>query len=179
MKISVIGAPGSGKTFLSGKIADLLHLEHIECDKIYWSEADLRTEVEKRIQNDNWILEGHMTKLQDLVIPKSDKFIVIESSNVLSLVRAVKRDLINFNKAWYNIQFYAKMANKRNELIQSIRSTRPDDILYLDNFSYLSESDLAAFCERVKSSSLKTQKPAIKSKSSGKVKEAESDSERP
>jgi adenylate kinase family enzyme len=171
MKIVVIGAPGSGKTYLSQKISEKLNLKHIECDSIFWGGSDLRSEVAHLTESDNWIVDGHISKIFDIVVPRSDKFIVVEGSTILGLYRATRRDWRNFKKAWHNIQFYEKLAIKRNDIIQSIQRERSDDLLILDNFPDLSESDLAAFCERIKSSTVKLFEPAIKSKGSRKIKE--------
>jgi adenylate kinase family enzyme len=162
MKISIIGAPGAGKTHIAKIIANELNLRHIEADQIFWSGADLRSEVSKLIEEDNWIFEGHMSKLADLVLPKSDKIIVLHGSNILSLARAVKRDWRQFTKVWHNIQFYEKLATKRAALIDELISSRPHDVLILNNFPDLTQSELAAFCEDLKPAAMKTKKPAVK-----------------
>ena len=38
-KIHIIGGPGSGKTYLGDKISDLVDVECLHLDKIYWEEA--------------------------------------------------------------------------------------------------------------------------------------------
>jgi adenylate kinase family enzyme len=145
MKIVVIGAPGSGKTFLSKKIAEILKLTHIESDEIYWKGLDLRKEIENLTEDDNWIVEGHISKIYDIVFPKADKVIIIEGSDILSLIRALMRDWRNPKRAWYNIQFYDRLSRNRNELILKSKSERSDDVLILRNFP--EQDDLMTFCQ--------------------------------
>jgi adenylate kinase family enzyme len=162
VKIALIGAPGVGKTHIAKFISANLGIPHIQSDEIFWQGNNLRIEVSKLIENDDWIIEGHISKLSDLVFPKMDKVIVIEGLNIRSLFRSVKRDWRNPIRVWHNIQFYDKIAKKRTEMIVELIAERKDDVLFLNNFPDLSESDLTAFCKTLKPSPVKAQKPAVK-----------------
>lgn len=166
MNFALIGAPGSGKTHIAKTISAHLNLKHIECDDIFWKGQNLRVEVEKLISCERWIIDGHMSKISDLVFPKIQKLIIIESLSFRSLLRSLKRDWKNPSKAWFNIQNYERMSNKREELILEFRRERPNDIIVLNNFPDLRESELAAFCENLKTTPVKATKPAIKRKRS-------------
>lgn len=125
MNIVLIGAPGSGKTWLASQLSAKLKLHHIEADQIFWSNQDLRAEVQKLTDVDHWVFEGHISKVADVVLPKADKVIVVEHPEFFSLVRAVKRDWKNLKKVYFNIQNYEKMRNRREEIINS-----QDDVIY-------------------------------------------------
>lgn len=163
MKIALIGAPGAGKSTIARFMAMYLHLKHIECDVYFWEGLDLRERVIEEIKSDHWIVDGHISKINDIVFPEADKFIIIENLKLKSLFRTLKRDWRNPTRAWYNIQYYDKMGRRREELIKELKATRKSDIHYLDNFPDLTESKLAAFCEDLKTTALKTKKPSIKS----------------
>ncbi len=166
MRIALLGAPGAGKSHVAKFISANLGIPHIQSDEIYWQGKNLRIEVSKLIEGKDWIIEGHISKLSDLVFPKVDKVIVIEGLNLRSLYRSLKRDWKNPVRAWHNIQFYDKISKKRKEMIVELIAARKDDVLFLNNFPDLSESDLAAFCKSLKSSAVKAQKPAVKRKRS-------------
>lgn len=125
MNIVLIGAPGSGKTWLATQLSAKLKLHHIEADQIFWNAKDLRTEVQNLTDVDNWVFEGHISKVSDVVLPKADKVVVVEHPEFFSLVRSVKRDWRNLKKVYFNIQNYEKMRNRREEIIESL-----DDVIY-------------------------------------------------
>lgn len=125
MNIVLIGAPGSGKTWLASQLSSKLKLHHIEADQIFWNGGDLRSEVQKLTSVDNWVFEGHISKVSDVVLPKADKVIVVEHPEFLSLVRSIKRDWRNFKKVYFNIQNYEKMRHRRDEIVSQL-----DDVIY-------------------------------------------------
>jgi adenylate kinase family enzyme len=161
MKIILIGAPGSGKTTIAEFFSNEKDMIHIECDAIFWSGKDLRTEVSKLIQNEHWILDGHISKVSDIVLPLADKFVVIEGLRMRNLWRAIKRDVKNFKKCWFNIQNYEKMSVKREELIQELLKNRKEDVFFLNNFPDLNKSELTALGEKLKSSTMKSRQESI------------------
>lgn len=176
MRLIIVGSPGAGKTTISKILAKHLNLHHIECDKFFWQGLDVVSSVENEIQGENWIVDGHLSKIHHLVFPLVDKVIVIEGLNLLNLVRSLKRDWRNPSKFWFNIQNYEKMAKRRMELINEFQKTRLHDVVTLNNFPNLSESNLASLCESIKSSSVEPRKKTIKSQRPRKIKKDESHS---
>ena len=152
VRIALIGAPGSGKTHISKIMAEELSIPHIETDTIFWQGGDLRAEVAIRIEASHWIIEGHMSKLSDLVFPRADKIIVIEGLNFFNLIRSLRRDWRRIGKAWFNLQNYEKLSSKRLEMVNSLLKERKDEVFFLNNFPKLNQSDLATFCKSLKSS---------------------------
>jgi adenylate kinase family enzyme len=154
MRIALIGAPGSGKTFVGKELSKLLNIPHIEVDQIYWSGADLREEIKTKVQEEAWIVEGHMSKIADLVLPRAQKLIKIEYPEFLSLLRSMKRDWKRPKKFFHNLQHYEKLKSKREALVNEFKRERKQDFLILDNFSKPLQSELATLRKRLKAPTL-------------------------
>lgn len=90
MRISIIGEPGSGKSYLAKEISKKFGIKHIELDR-FWFEfggkgvskhtsqkekeairAKIRIAVEKEIQTDSWVSDGFYTRVQPLISNAAD-----------------------------------------------------------------------------------------------------------
>lgn len=158
MKLALIGAPGAGKTTIAKFIANNLKLDHIECDSHFWRGEDLREVVQSRIRSDRWILDGHLSKVGDIVLPEIHHLIIIENLSLKCLFRSLWRDRKNPRRFLFNLQNYERMARKRQEIINGF----PGSVQTLNNFPDLTQGELAAFCEHLKAATVKAKKPAIK-----------------
>jgi cytidylate kinase len=142
MKIVVIGAEGSGKSYIAGHMARTLKISLIEATPL--------TDFESMNLQGDWILEGEIDDIPSMIYSEADKVLVIEGSNLISLYRALKRDWKNFAKTWYQLQHYEKMNSHRQKLIHDLKALRPHDVEILDNFPHITDSALAAFTEHFK-----------------------------
>lgn len=155
MRLILIGAPGSGKTTLARRLSLHLNFSHLEADAIYWSGKKLRGEIDALTLGENWILEGHVSKHSDISFPRADKFLILTGTPLVYLYRSLKRDLLKPSRFWFNLKNHNQMESKRQELIERLKSERKEDLIYLENLSHLSESDLKTFAETLKASALK------------------------
>lgn len=157
MKIVIIGAPGAGKSWLAGHLALLKQMKHVEGDKLFWEEGEevskeeFRKRVEEATLGDRWVYEGHIGKVEDIVFPRADKIILIEYSDFLSLIHALKREghnllfvdkkLMSLKKFYFNLQNYEKLAQNRKRLIKKLTTERSQDLIvwknYVDSLDYL------------------------------------------
>jgi len=156
LRLILIGAPGSGKTTLAHILSKKLRAPHIEVDRIFWGEGDLRAELLRLIKQDDWILEGHLSKHHDITFPRANAFLVITGNPLVFLYRSLKRDLLSPSRFWFNLKNHRRMERKRQELIQKIIKRRPEEIFYLENLSYPTESELKSLTEALIASTSKS-----------------------
>jgi len=98
-RISVVGTSGSGKTTISGKIAGILRVPHIELDSLNW-EADwrpvpkdiFRSRVREAINADRWVVDGNYSKdARDLIWERADTIVWLNYSLPVIIYRIVRR----------------------------------------------------------------------------------------
>ncbi|MDF2722448.1 MAG: ATPase [Paenibacillus sp.] len=103
-RILIIGCAGSGKSTLSRKLGNLLHLPVIHLDKYYWKpnwEATPNEEwdrtIEQFVQRDEWIMDGNYSRTMDVRIKRADLIIYLDMPTYLCLYRILKRRIM-YNK---------------------------------------------------------------------------------
>lgn len=98
-KVYVLGAPGSGKTFLAKKLSKILGIEHFDLDDIYWEKkySVKRTDeererlLEKIIKRKKWIAEGVYVSWTKEVIKNSGLVIWLDSPTHVLMWRVFSR----------------------------------------------------------------------------------------
>ena len=68
-RINVVGTSGSGKTTLCQSLSQILKIEHIEMDALFWgpnwhcpSDEEFFPKLEKALARETWILDGNYTR---------------------------------------------------------------------------------------------------------------------
>ena len=99
-RIVVIGTSCTGKTTFSSKLASSLNIEHIELDSIYWKENWQPTDdeifvpkVKKRIDKDEWLVEGNYKVVRDLVWSKATDIIWLNFPFHIVFFRCLSRTI--------------------------------------------------------------------------------------
>ncbi|MXP14680.1 AAA family ATPase [Altererythrobacter confluentis] len=84
-RISIVGASGSGKTFLARRLSDVLSLPHHELDALR-SATDIRAEddslfasrVTQLVADGAWIIDGHYRIIRGQIWHRADTVILLE-----------------------------------------------------------------------------------------------------
>jgi len=79
-KIHIIGAPGSGKSYLGKELSKLLKIPYANLDKLYYGHSDKNKEFKKIISKSKWIIEGHWHDWVKEGFEKSDDIIFLDLS---------------------------------------------------------------------------------------------------
>jgi adenylate kinase family enzyme len=98
--IAVVGATGSGKTTLAAKIAQRLHIPHIETDSVYWGPnwqpiplEEFRLWMDRATQGEKWVIDGNYSKVRDLVWGRADTLVWLDYPLLLVFWRLLRRSL--------------------------------------------------------------------------------------
>lgn len=105
MKISIIGASGSGKTYVSRILENKYSLYHCDLDEIFWdntgSTYNVKARAEERnkkllkiLQHENWVIEGVYYEWLEEVFKKADYIFIIKSYGIIWRYRLFKRHLM-------------------------------------------------------------------------------------
>lgn len=103
-RINVVGTSSSGKTTFSKSLANILGIDHIEMDGIFWgpdwywpSDEEFFTNLREALKKDAWVLDGNYTRSIHLKWKNIDLVIWLDYSFVRTffqaLIRAVKRSI--------------------------------------------------------------------------------------
>lgn len=144
-KICIIGSPGSGKSTLAKELGELLRIEVIHLDQLFWqpgwkavSTEELAALQEIHFQKDNWIIDGSYSSVWQSRLEKADTIIFLDISRWICLYRVFKRYVLNRNRTRSDMgkdcpekidfPFLAYIwnypANRRNKIIAMIKKYR-------------------------------------------------------
>lgn len=100
-RILVLGAPGSGKTFCSTKLAHILNIPIHQLDHYYykpnWVVVDRETFIAKQreiIQGDTWIIDGNATSMLAERLMRADTVIYLDIPRYKRICRVLWRNLV-------------------------------------------------------------------------------------
>jgi adenylate kinase family enzyme len=101
-KIHIVGSAGSGKTYTSIKLSEIIDTEIKELDELFWDKSvsgytktthpKVRNkELNKLIKKDTWIVEGVYFDWVEESFRKADLIIFLESKFILCTLRMIVR----------------------------------------------------------------------------------------
>lgn len=137
MKIRIIGPCGSGKSFISKKIAELLGIKNYELDNFVWdnSEANKRYPEEIRdeklaevVCQDSWIIEGVHCKWALESFNQADYIFILAPLTIVRDYRVIKR----FIRTRIGLEDWNYKQSFKN-LLQMLRYNRKFDRVHTKN----------------------------------------------
>lgn len=104
-KICIIGSGGAGKSTLARKLGEILGIEVIHLDSLFWKPDWTPTprqewmELQKElVKKDNWIIDGNYSSTMEIRLDAADTVIYLHFSRLKCVWRAIKRWIRNYNK---------------------------------------------------------------------------------
>jgi adenylate kinase family enzyme len=125
MRITILGLPGSGKSFLAERIAEKKHIPHIHIDR-FWLEgggghnsrstpnpeqthAYVKEKVLEAIQQESWVSDGFYSKIQPDIADRADSILFLDTPLWQRLLNHAKR-IMNREKRHMEITFWGDLA---------------------------------------------------------------------
>lgn len=100
-KVLVIGSGGAGKSTFARRLGELLDLEVIHLDALYWKAGWVETpkaewaETAARLaRRDAWIMDGNYSGTLDIRLKACDTLIFLDMPRLVCLWRVVKRAIV-------------------------------------------------------------------------------------
>jgi adenylate kinase family enzyme len=97
-RILVIGSSGSGKSTFARRLGEILNLDVIHLDSLFWHSGwvetpkdEWRVKVEQSLHGDSWIMDGNYSATMDLRLPICDTVIWLETPRIICVYRILKR----------------------------------------------------------------------------------------
>ena len=96
----VIGSGGAGKSELSRRLGEILGIEVIHLDRVYWRpnwteppKHEWKETIEGLVRRESWIMDGNFGGTIETRAAAADTIILLDLPRVLCVWRAVKRRL--------------------------------------------------------------------------------------
>ncbi|WP_082234070.1 hypothetical protein [Halobacillus massiliensis] len=109
-KIAVIGSPGSGKSTLARMLGEILKIEVVHMDRLFWNPGWLQcTQEELQAKQDfylkmgSWIIEGNYSKIWNERLAQADTIIMIDLNRYTCVYRVIKRFIKNYGRTRFDL----------------------------------------------------------------------------
>lgn len=146
MKILIFGIPGSGKTLLAHRMAEVLNLPIFHVDKHFfergWLERDhdhFLEDVRSVLKTDRWIIDGNGMRTLEMRYKEADVVIYCRLSRLLCLYRVFYRWISTLGKvkadgpegatnsvSWRLIKYLWNFSARYGELIEGLKRRYPE-----------------------------------------------------
>ncbi|HYG11089.1 MAG TPA: DNA topology modulation protein [Pyrinomonadaceae bacterium] len=97
-KVLVVGSGGAGKSTFARRLGQLLNLEVIHLDSLYWNsgwvetpKAEWAKTVEELTRRDSWVMDGNYSGTLDIRIKACDTLIFLDMPRRVCFGRVLKR----------------------------------------------------------------------------------------
>jgi adenylate kinase family enzyme len=99
-RIIIIGPGGAGKSTLARQLSEILKIEVLHLDSLYWrsgwekpAEEEWENKVEELLQKDSWIMDGNFGGTMEMRLESCDTAIFMDFPPMICLYRVMKRRL--------------------------------------------------------------------------------------
>lgn len=99
-RIVIIGSGGAGKSTLSRRLGEILNIEVLHLDKLYWQAGwieppkdEWQKSVAALLGKDSWIMDGNFGGTMEMRFTACDTAIFLDLPRLICLYRVLKRRL--------------------------------------------------------------------------------------
>lgn len=99
-RIIIIGPGGAGKSTLAKELGEILKIEVLHLDKLYWqsgwvepSADEWKNKVEELLKADSWVMDGNFGGTMEMRLAACDTAIFMDFPPAICLYRVLKRRL--------------------------------------------------------------------------------------
>jgi adenylate kinase family enzyme len=99
-RVSVVGAPGSGKSTVGRRLATSLGVPFVELDSIFhlpsWAELpveEFRLRVRGAVSGEGWVIDGNYSAVRDIVWERADTVVWLDFSRPIVMRRLIARTM--------------------------------------------------------------------------------------
>lgn len=153
-KINVVGTTGMGKTTLASTIAEILNIEHVEMDSLFWGEnwtqptqKEFLPIVNEALRGETWVIDGNYSFTRHIIWEKVDSVIFLDYPKFIAIwrvtIRSIRR-IITKEKIWgKNYESFKGAFFGKNSLIKWLLTTynrrrrQYYDFIESDEFVYI------------------------------------------
>ncbi len=103
-RICIIGSPGSGKSTLAKQLGEILNIEAIHMDTLFWkpnwtasSMDELAVAQAVQIEKDRWVIDGNYSHVWHDRLERADTIIFLDIPRRICFYRVLKRFWQNRN----------------------------------------------------------------------------------
>ncbi|MHB9144319.1 MAG: DNA topology modulation protein [Symbiobacteriia bacterium] len=97
-RIAIIGSGGAGKSTLARQLGDILGIEIVHLDRLFWHPGWVETPrdqwlavQEEEVRRERWIIDGNYLGTMDVRLASADTVIFLDLPRILCVFRAFKR----------------------------------------------------------------------------------------
>ena len=97
-RIIVIGSSGAGKSYFSRRLGEILDIDVIHIDKIYWqpgwiepAKDEWNARLREVLSGDSWIIDGNYGGTLEMRLAAADTAIFLDTSRLLCIWRVIRR----------------------------------------------------------------------------------------
>jgi len=145
-KIIVIGSSGAGKTYFSQRLSELLEVDLIHIDRVYWkpgwtepAKDEWRETLSGILRRDSWIIDGNYTATLEMRLAACDTAIFLDIRRTLCTWRVIRRtfrywrrrrpDMAEGCAEWLDLKFLLFVWNYPNRtrprIMSMLHSAKP------------------------------------------------------
>ena len=135
----IVGSPGSGKSTMSKKLSEMLGIEVVHLDKLFWNpgwveseKADFDRRLSEALEKDSWIADGNYSRTIPLRLERADTVILLNFPRIVCVFRALKRSAFGYGRVRsdmgegcperFDFEFLKYVWNFRKRNFQKVKS---------------------------------------------------------